>query len=192
MSCDTICVSIRLHIFPIAHFMLECFFLFCSFFSPIFVVVLFHFSMCHALRFRSRCINTQFNREFERHLFTYLWFRLKIWKYKFHAYKLEAQSSFFIFRQWVYLFIAYVQIVFHVWSKFQIYTSMVYVGGWLVGWLVGCVYAFVCSSVNKFLVICWLLFFCTLTMSHCKIVVCVWPVVAIKFDFTHDKYMPAV
>lgn len=75
------------------------FFYFARFFSPIFVVVLFHFSMCHALRFRSRCINTQFNREFERHLFTYLWFRLKIWKCKFHAYKLEAQSSFFIFRQ---------------------------------------------------------------------------------------------
>lgn len=146
MSCDTICVSIRLHIFPIAHFMLECFsFLFCSFFPPIFVVVLFHFSMCHALRFRSRCINTQFNREFERHLFTYLWFRLKIWKCKFHTYKLEAQSSFFIFRQWVYLFIAYVQIVFHVWSKFQIYTSMVYVG--LVGWVVVCMRLCACMHI---------------------------------------------
>lgn len=85
--------------FPLHILCWNVYFLFCSFFSPIFVVVLFHFSMCHALRFRSRCINTQFNREFERHLFTYLWFRLKIWKYKFHAYKLEAQSSFFIFRQ---------------------------------------------------------------------------------------------
>lgn len=162
--------------------MLECFFfiLLVIFFFSIFVVVLFHFSMCHALRFRSRCINTQFNREFERHLFTYLWFRLKIWKCKFHAYKLAAQSSFCIFRQWVYLFIAYVQIVFHVWSKFQIYTSMVY-----VGWVVSCVHVFVCmhahctfewgwfvQSTNAWLSV-GSFFFCTLIMSHCKIVVCV-------------------